>query len=263
MSLPPELAACARLVEEGDPLRFAATMAAPVAARARLWPLYALNLELARAAYASNEPMICEMRLQWWLDQLAALGSGGRAEGDVATALAPLIGPDGECAPALLPLLTRMAEARRREIWREPFADKATLFTHLDETAAGLMWGAALLLGAAPAAEVSVRQFGCAAGLASWLRAVPALKEHGHQPLPDPAPEALADLAREGVQAIRSARTARHLLAAAAQPALWPGWQAGTVLSHIAATGRLPANEPPHPARQAFALTLRRLTGYW
>ncbi len=39
------LEACAALVERGDPDRHAAAMAAPPAARARLWPLYAFNLE--------------------------------------------------------------------------------------------------------------------------------------------------------------------------------------------------------------------------
>ncbi len=47
---------CAERVEKGDPDRFAATMAAPPAARARLWPLYAVNLEIARAPWASSEP---------------------------------------------------------------------------------------------------------------------------------------------------------------------------------------------------------------
>ncbi|MFN5827641.1 MAG: phytoene synthase, partial [Rhodobacterales bacterium] len=35
------VAACAALVQRGDPDRFMAVMAAPVAARARLFPLYA------------------------------------------------------------------------------------------------------------------------------------------------------------------------------------------------------------------------------
>ena len=63
--------ACAALVERGDPDRFAATMAAPVAARAQLWPLYAFNLEVARAPWVTKEPMIAEMRLQWWRDVVA------------------------------------------------------------------------------------------------------------------------------------------------------------------------------------------------
>ena len=63
--------ACAALVERGDPDRFAAVMAAPVAARTRLWPLYAFNLEVARAPWVTKEPMIAEMRLQWWRDVVA------------------------------------------------------------------------------------------------------------------------------------------------------------------------------------------------
>ncbi|MFM2355945.1 MAG: hypothetical protein RLZZ528_1681, partial [Pseudomonadota bacterium] len=57
------LTACAAMVEASDPDRFAATMATPAPLRARLWPLYAYNLELARAAWASPEPLVCQMRL--------------------------------------------------------------------------------------------------------------------------------------------------------------------------------------------------------
>ena len=42
------LNACAELVRQGDPDRFLATMAAPPEARAKLFPLYAFNLEVAR-----------------------------------------------------------------------------------------------------------------------------------------------------------------------------------------------------------------------
>ena len=43
------LDACARLVERGDPDRFRVAMAAPPSAREALFPLYAFNLEVARA----------------------------------------------------------------------------------------------------------------------------------------------------------------------------------------------------------------------
>ncbi len=71
------IAACAALVERGDPDRFMAVMAAPVPARARLFPLYAFNLEVARAPWVTQEPMIAEMRLQWWRDTVEALACGG------------------------------------------------------------------------------------------------------------------------------------------------------------------------------------------
>ena len=46
-----DFSACAALVERGDPGRFRATMAAPLAARRVLFPLYAFNLEVARAPW--------------------------------------------------------------------------------------------------------------------------------------------------------------------------------------------------------------------
>ncbi|MGR3292111.1 MAG: squalene/phytoene synthase family protein, partial [Paracoccaceae bacterium] len=61
---------CAEIVLNGDPDRFLATMAAPVAKRGALFAVYAFNVEVTRAAWASAEPMICEIRLQWWLDAL-------------------------------------------------------------------------------------------------------------------------------------------------------------------------------------------------
>ncbi|MCB1311397.1 MAG: squalene/phytoene synthase family protein, partial [Sedimentitalea sp.] len=70
MSLGADLDACAGLVQRGDLERFMATMAAPVAARRVLFPLYAFNLEVARAPWVTQEPVIAEMRLQWWRDAL-------------------------------------------------------------------------------------------------------------------------------------------------------------------------------------------------
>ena len=59
------LQACANLVARADPERFAAAMAAPLAARAVLLPVYAASIEVARAPWLTQEPMIAEMRLQW------------------------------------------------------------------------------------------------------------------------------------------------------------------------------------------------------
>ena len=77
MDFDDDLTACAQLVERGDPDRFAAAMAAPVRARAVLFPLYAFNLEVARAPWLTQESMIAEMRLQWWRDALEEIRAGG------------------------------------------------------------------------------------------------------------------------------------------------------------------------------------------
>ncbi|MFM2390434.1 MAG: hypothetical protein RLZZ437_1989, partial [Pseudomonadota bacterium] len=83
--------ACAAIVQRGDPDRFAAVMAAPRQARAPLLVLYAFNLEVARAPWVAKEPMIAEMRLQWWRDVL----EGPRRAHEVAGPLHDLIAEKG------------------------------------------------------------------------------------------------------------------------------------------------------------------------
>ncbi|MCT8328704.1 squalene/phytoene synthase family protein [Albidovulum sediminis] len=255
---PAEIARLADAVREGDPRRFAATMAAPAATRPRLWALYALNLEIARAPWASDQPLIAEMRLQWWIDAIAAPeGQGGGALAILAPLMLDL--------PDLRPLLLGAAEARRRDAWPEPFADEADLGAYLDATAGNLMWAAARLLGAPAAAEAPVRDFAWGAGLATWLAAVPALAARGRHPLPDMTPEAVTALARRGLDRIARARALRARVPATAAPALLPGWQAAPLLRLAAhqpsrvAEGRLATSE----ARARASLALRALTGRW
>lgn len=261
MILAPEVAACAALVEKHDPDRFAATMAAPLSARLKLWPLYALNLELARAPYASPEPLVAEMRLQWWVDQIAALGQGARPAGDVAQALAPLMAE----RPDLARLLTDMAEARRWEAWKEPFADRAAFDAYLDQTSGHLMWAAARLLGAPVSAERVVRDFAWAAGLANWLMAVSELEARGRIPFVDGRPETIAALARAGLSRIARARAARQLVPVVAAPALWSGWVARDILLTVRDRPASVAQGLPHPSplRRSLALLRRSLTSYW
>jgi len=223
--------ACAALVETGDPDRFLAAMAAPPAARARLWPLYALNLELARAPWASAEPLVAEMRLQWWVDTLDRIAAGERPRThEVAGPLADLIAETGQpIAP-----LQAIAEARRRDCWGEPFESTEDLLAYLAGTAGNLMLAAGQALGAPEAAHPTLQDAGLAAGLAAWLIAVPELTARGRAPLPDPAPEAIAALARTGLDHLTRAHKSRATLPAAAIPALYPAWQAKALLSRAA-----------------------------
>lgn len=261
MTPPAALQACAALVEQADPDRFAATMSASPDARAVLWPLYAVNIEIARAAYASDEPLVAEMRLQWWIDEIGRVAAGGAGRGETSVALAPVL----RDRPAIAPILCALAEARRWDCWREPFASAAAFDSYLDETAGGLAWAAVLALGAPDGAERAVRDFAWGMGLANWFDAVPALKGRGRAPLPDDRPDALRALAREGLARIARSRAARATVPAPARPALWPGWSARTRLrAALADPSRVAAGNLPDPrATRAPALLLRSLTGYW
>ncbi|MFC6687247.1 squalene/phytoene synthase family protein [Jhaorihella thermophila] len=252
-----DLAACADLVRRGDPDRFLAAMAAPVAARAVLFPLYAFNVEISRAPWASAEPMIAEMRLQWWRDMLEAVAAGRPAERhEVVAPLARVLDP------GLAGALDDAVVARRWDIYGDRFAEAEELERHIDRTAGTLMWVAARALG--PAEESVVRDFAIASGLANWLRAVPAYRARGRDPLP-PGADAAGDLARRGLERLARARRARGAVSRAARPALLAGWQAGPVLAQAARdpdraeAGTLGQSE----AGRRLSLMLRAATGRW
>ena len=217
--------ACAVLVERGDPDRFAAVMAAPPNARPNLWPLYAFNLEVARAPWVTKEPMIAEMRLQWWRDVIAE--PTPRAH-EVAGPLHTLI----QATNLPIAALDRLAAARQWDIYTDAFSDRSAFDTYLDDTGGGLMWLAAKALGAPDAAEPMARALGWATGLANFLRAVPDLEARGRRPLIDGRPEAVRQLASDGLRCIATARQHRHLVAAG-RPALLAGWQAEPLLKQI------------------------------
>ncbi|NUB43222.1 squalene/phytoene synthase family protein [Fertoebacter nigrum] len=238
------LAACAAMVERGDPDRFAATMAAPPTARAVLFPLYAFNLEVARAPWMTQEAMIAEMRLQFWRDAVAEAAEGRVRAHEVVTPLAQVI--RDHALPVAV--LDAIVAARRWDIYRDAFADRAAFDAHLADTAGGLMWLAALALGAPAVAEPAVRDAGWAMGLANWLRAVPELEARGRIPLVDGRAEAVAALAGDGLARLWRAMPALRRLPGSAMPALWAGWQTSGLLA-------LAQREPGRVAAGALHLT--------
>lgn len=216
------VAACAEIVRKGDPDRFRVAMAAPVPARARLFPLYAFNVEIARAPWVSAEPMIGEMRLQWWRDALEEIGAGGRPRAhEVVGPLAEVIRETDLSVDGL----DRAVAARRWDLWREPFADADSLSDHIDATAGELMAATARALGED---DQRVRDVGWAGGLAGWFLAVPNLEARGLAPLPG-GESVVRDLAAQGLERIAAARA--RLARSPAVPALRAAWRAPAILA--------------------------------
>jgi phytoene synthase len=211
--------ACAGIVERGDPDRFLAVMAAPVAARRVLFPIYAFNVEVSRAPWVTEEPMIAEMRLQWWRDALEEIASGGTVRRhEVTLPLADVVDVDGARA------LDRLVAARRWDVYKDGFEDAEHFNEYLDATAGELMWQGARALGAVNREDVL--RFGRAAGLARYLAAVGALEEKGRMPLLDGRESAIAELAQKALKDI--ARPVPN------NAAFLEAWQAEPILRQIA-----------------------------
>ncbi|CUK27055.1 squalene synthase HpnD [Cognatishimia activa] len=197
-----DIAACAGIVEKGDPDRFLAIMSAPVALREKLFPLYAMNVEVARAPWVTEESMIAEMRLQWWRDALAEIAAGGEVRRhEVATPLARIL------TPTQAQSLDALIEARRWDIYRDPFEDEDAFQSHFSATAGQLLMVAAEVAGATDLE--SVRKVGEVDGLARWFLAIPALEAAGRIPLVDGRAETVRTLA---LDALKKRRTARRKL---------------------------------------------------
>lgn len=217
------LQACAEIVRRGDADRFLSAMAAAPADRAVLFPIYAFNVEVARAPWVTAEPMIAEMRLQWWRDALAEIAAGGVIRShEVVTELAHVLPRE------MVPVLDALVVARRWDVYREAFEDAGHFREYLTATSGGLMRAAASALGAEDRPEFS--HIGQAQGLANFLRAVPRLVAAGRKPLCDDG----AMLADEAGQALVSLRHARRAVPAVARPATRAAWLADTVLTKAA-----------------------------
>ncbi|MEJ2002878.1 MAG: squalene/phytoene synthase family protein [Maritimibacter sp.] len=250
------LEACAELVSRGDPDRFLAAMAAPPAARARLFPLYAFNLEIARAPWVAQEPMIGQMRLQFWHDVLVQIEAGESGEThEVVAPLREVIRDTG----LPLALLHKMIEARLSDIERPDFSDPAALMAYLESTSGNLVWATVVALGGAGDLEAPARAVGRASGLANWLMAAPDLMQRGWQQV---LPLELTSMVAEARSDLAEARKARFGPATAAIRACW---RADGILTRAARDpaaiheGRLAGSE----MSRRGSLLIKSLTGGW
>ncbi|APO86655.1 squalene/phytoene synthase family protein [Marivivens sp. JLT3646] len=253
------LNACAELVRQGDSDRFLATMAAPPEARAKLFPLYAFNLEVAKAPWVTREPMIAQMRLQWWQDIVTEVveGKPPRAH-EVAGPFAEVVK-----SSALPPsVISTMINARYWDINGDLFENEEAVIAHIDRGAGSLTVLAALALGSDADKEEAIREAAIASGIANWLLAVPAIKAAGRKPL---AHETLAEVKNLADYGLRMLVKHHSTDFGPAVPALRAGWRAKAILSAAIADpqsvpdGRLTTSE----FRRKGSLMLKQLMGRW
>ena len=229
MTITEDITSCAQTVHTGDPLRFLSAMTANGADRDALMVLYAFNVEVSRAPWVTSEPMIAEMRLQWWLDAIEEIYTGATVRRhQVVTPLAELI------ARKQLPraLFDGVINARQWDIYKEPHGDGAALWAYLEATGGGLMALSfqALSDGAVESDITAAHAYGSACGGAALLEAVPALETAERYPLVDGTGAGVQALAQSALDRLDVARQSLKKSPRSARPALRAGWLARGVL---------------------------------
>ena len=124
------------LVRRYDHDRFLTTLFAPSIVRERLLTLYAFNVEIARIREIVSEPIIGQMRLQWWRDVLSALKHGDPPPKGhpVTESLAALITRYGLSMPLFMTLL----DAREQDLAEAPPDTMEDLVEYCHHTSASL-----------------------------------------------------------------------------------------------------------------------------
>lgn len=175
-----DLSACGQLVRENDPDRFFCTLFAASEKREALFALYAFNHELARVAESVSEPMLGEIRLQWWREALDGIEAGTPRRHDVVEGLAAAWDFGMERA-----LLDAMIDGRAADLASDPPEDIETLVAYAHLTAAGLTQQACMILGADKENVAGAsKDAGTAIALAGLLRSTLSLCAQGRVMLP-------------------------------------------------------------------------------
>jgi NADH dehydrogenase [ubiquinone] 1 alpha subcomplex assembly factor 6 len=264
------------LIRRHDRDRYQTALFAPADRREALFALYAFNYEIARVRESVTQPMLGQIRLQWWREVIeAAYGGEAPRRHEVALPLTTAIRDFGLSRPHF----DRMIDAREADLSDELPADIAALEDYVDGTSAELMRLALDVLGTGyPQAEVAAptltlprkrgwagsglaaeaaAEVGTGYALAGLLRAMPFHARTGRCYIPvDVAAEAGLDLRdysrlrptaglRRAVS--RIAETAESHLASARQlraevprgalPALLPGVIAERALARLRRAG--------------------------
>ncbi len=234
------------LVRRADPDRYLAALFAPADKRPLLHALYAFNIETARVADTVREPMMGEIRLEWWRETLASAREGRPRNHDVARALAGLF------AAVDLPvdLFEAMLAARAFDSSSDVFADRTPVETYCDATSGNLMRLAARILGHEN--DALARHAGTAYALAGILRSIPHHAARHKSFLPQTLLEAVG-LTKDALFVHHERDKVKAIVA---QMALWA--KEHWVLARAMRTGR--QEFPAYLPAALVPLFLRRVT---
>jgi phytoene synthase len=255
------LSPVAALVRRHDHDRFQTVLFAPAARREALFALYAFNYEIARVRETVTQPMLGQIRLQWWRENIAAAFEGGPVRHHpVAKALTTVI----RDLRLSRDHFDRLIDGRETDLADEPPATLAALDDYAEATSARLVYLALEVLGVhdPPAIDAGLH-VGIAYSLSGLLRAMP-FRARQIIPADIPTPNGVIELAAAASRHLRAARARRNRIPRSALPALLPAVIAQRSLIRLKRAGDNPFEpaltipDPLQSWRLAFAALFNR-----
>lgn len=213
------LSPVAALVRRHDRNRYQTALFAPAARREALFALYAFNYEIARVREIVTQPMLGQIRLQWWRENIAAAFEGGAVRHHpVIEPLAATIHEFGLTRDHF----DRLIDARETDLADEPPASLSELESYAEGSSSRLIYLALEVLEArGPAATEAGLHIGIAYSVTGLLRAMPLRARH-IIPADIPAQTGVAELTVAASRHLEAARACRDQIPRSALPALLP-----------------------------------------
>jgi len=165
------------LVRAGDRDRYLSVLYAPEDKRADLLALYAFNAEIAGIRNRVTQPLMGEVRLQWWRDVIETGDAGAGAGHPVAEQLVETIKRHSLPRQAFLNHL----DARIFDLYDDPMPTRSDLEGYCGETASATIQLASIVLSPEAAARTGdiAGHAGCAQAITGLLRLLPLQRRRG------------------------------------------------------------------------------------
>ncbi len=173
----------AKRIKRYDYDRYLTTLFASADIRQALITLYAFNLEIAKTAEVVSEPMMGQIRLQWWREAIEEIYQGDKIrQHEVVLPLQKVI--DQYKLPK--EIFLTLIEAREVDFEEKPFASTADFLTYTEKTGGLLLEAASSLFGPPNKAGRQIAQLtGQAWAIAGLIRALPFMAHQNHLVVPE------------------------------------------------------------------------------
>lgn len=166
-----DYAYCEDLLRRDDRDRWLASFFIPPLQRPHVHALYAFSLEIARVREITSEPLLGEIRFQWWRDAIEGQDHTGAEANPIYAALLDTL---NRFSLPKYPLL-ELIDARLQDLYDEPIEKTAALEKYAEATTASLFLLAMQVLD--PEAAITglepAKHAGIAYSLTGLLRALP------------------------------------------------------------------------------------------